>query len=85
MEIENAVRNLSHRDLTSFRDWFLSFDALAWDLQFKQDVASGRINAHADEAIADLLKSACDARPAGLRLTCVYPHSLDALRDAAPR
>ena len=59
MEIENAVRNLSHRDLTSFRDWFLSFDALAWDLQFKEDVASGRLNAHADEAIADLRGGRC--------------------------
>ena len=54
MEIENAVKKLSDSDLTSFRDCFLSFDALAWDLQFKEDVACGRLNALADETIADL-------------------------------
>ena len=59
LEIENAVQNLSHRDLTSFRDWFLSFDAVIWDLQFKEDVECERLDALADEAIADLRGGRC--------------------------
>jgi hypothetical protein len=49
--IETAVRQLSRQELLSFRDWFAKFDAAAWDQQFEVDVAAGRLNALADEAI----------------------------------
>ena len=52
-DIENAVQKLSRNDLTTFRDWFLSFDAAAWDKQFEDDVAAGRLDALADDAIRD--------------------------------
>lgn len=58
-EIENAVRMLSRNDLTAFRDWFLGFDAAAWDKQFEEDVAAGRLDALADEAIRDLREGRC--------------------------
>ena len=58
-EIETAVRNLSRSDLTSFRDWFLGFDAEAWDKQFAKDVAVGKLDALADEAIRDLQEGRC--------------------------
>ncbi|MBI4326329.1 MAG: hypothetical protein HY674_13860 [Chloroflexi bacterium] len=58
LEIEHAIRKLSRTDLTAFRDWFLGFDAAAWDKQFEEDVAAGRLDALADEAIRDL----CDGR-----------------------
>ncbi len=54
-EIENAVQKLSRGDLTTFRDWFLSFDAAAWDKQFEEDAAAGRLDALADEALRDRL------------------------------
>lgn len=58
-EIENAVQKLSRGDLAAFRDWFLGFDAAAWDKQFEEDVASGRLDALADAAIRDLHEGRC--------------------------
>jgi hypothetical protein len=53
-EIERAVRELSAQDLREFRRWFQEFDAARWDRQFEKDVAAGRLDALADEALADL-------------------------------
>ena len=53
-EIERAVQKLSRGDLSAFRDWFLGFDAAAWDKQFAEDVTAGRLDALADEAIGDV-------------------------------
>ncbi len=53
-EIERAVTALSPEELTRFREWFFEFDAAAWDRQFAEDVAAGRLNALADEALSDL-------------------------------
>jgi hypothetical protein len=52
-EIERAVTGLSPEDLTRFREWFLEFDAEAWDRQFAEDVASGRLDSLADEALPE--------------------------------
>ena len=59
LEIERAVQKLSRSDLTAFRDWFLGFDAEAWDRQFAEDVSAGRLDALADEAIQDLRGGRC--------------------------
>ena len=59
VEIENAIQKLSRSDLTAFRDWFLGFDAAAWDKQFEEDVAAGRLDALGDEAIRDLRERRC--------------------------
>ena len=53
-EIEDAVRQLSTDDLATFRAWFAEFDAELWDRQMEQDVAAGRLNGLADEALRDL-------------------------------
>ena len=53
-EIESAVSKLSREDLSTFRAWFLEFDAEAWDRQFEQDAAAGRLDTLADEALRDL-------------------------------
>lgn len=58
-EIENAVQKLSRNDLTTFRDWFIGFDAAAWDKQFAEDAAAGRLDALADEALRDLREGRC--------------------------
>jgi len=58
-EIENAVSKLSREELLSFRDWFSTFDAAAWDEQFKEDVAAGHLDGLADEAICDLREGRC--------------------------
>jgi hypothetical protein len=58
-EIEDAVRQLSSTDLAAFRAWFAELDAAAWDRQIKEDVAAGRLDALADEALNDLRQDRC--------------------------
>jgi hypothetical protein len=53
-EIERAVSELTPQELAEFRQWFREFDAAEWDRQFEDDVAAGRLDALADEALADL-------------------------------
>jgi hypothetical protein len=52
-EIETAVSKLSRQELLAFHDWFSGFDAAAWDKQFEADVAAGKVDALADEAIRE--------------------------------
>ena len=52
-ELEKAVRDLSASELAEFRRWFVSFDAAQWDAQLEQDVAAGRLDALAEEALSD--------------------------------
>jgi hypothetical protein len=52
-EIERAVRDLSPGDLARFRAWFLDFEARSWDREFEADVAAGRLDELAAEAVAD--------------------------------
>ena len=58
-EIESAVTKLSREDLLAFRDWFSEFDASTWGRQFGEDVAAGRLDALADEAIRDPRAGRC--------------------------
>ncbi len=58
-EIEDAIRKLPDDDLVALRAWFAEFDAAAWDRQFEQDVAEGRLDALADEALRDLREGRC--------------------------
>lgn len=58
-EIEAAVSQLKAEDLAAFRAWFAEFDARAWDLQFEQDVKSGRLDKLAEEALEDLREGRC--------------------------
>ncbi|MEO7794509.1 MAG: hypothetical protein ABIV06_07020 [Thermoanaerobaculia bacterium] len=53
-EAEQAVRELSGPELAEFRRWFVEFDAKVWDARLAEDVAEGRLDAAADEALADL-------------------------------
>lgn len=52
-QLEQDVRQLSVRELASFRAWFSEFDARSWDQQFEADVSAGRLDALADAALAD--------------------------------
>lgn len=53
-EIKRAISGLSREDLSHFQEWFLAFDAEAWDRQFEEDAAAGRLDALADEAVSHL-------------------------------
>jgi len=52
-EIESAVEKLNKEELNSFRNWFAQHDAAQWDAQFESDVASGKLDSLAAEAIAE--------------------------------
>jgi hypothetical protein len=52
-EISGAVRRLPKRELAKFRKWFATFDAALWDREFEDDVATGRLDALAREALRD--------------------------------
>jgi hypothetical protein len=58
-EIEDAIRRLPDEDLAALRAWFADFDAAAWDRQFEDDVAEGRLDALADEALRDRREGRC--------------------------
>ena len=58
-EIEAAVRKLSPRDLSAFREWFVAFDADEWDKQLEKDVAAGRLDSLADQAVRDFREGRC--------------------------
>ena len=58
-EIESAVSKLTRDELYSFRSWFQEFDAEAWNQQFAADVHAGKLDALADEALADLSAGRC--------------------------
>jgi hypothetical protein len=53
-EIEEAVVKLSAAELAAFRAWFAELDGDAWDRQIERDIAAGRLDALADEALSDL-------------------------------
>jgi len=50
-EIESAVSQLSAAELAAFRAWFVDFDAQLWDRQLEEDVAAGRLDAVAEDAL----------------------------------
>ncbi len=52
-ELEKTVSTLLPEQLSHFREWFLTFDAENWDRQFESDVASGRLDSLADDAIRE--------------------------------
>ncbi len=51
-KIEREVARLNPRELATFRAWFSTYDAAAWDQQLEADVARGALDAAADAALA---------------------------------
>jgi hypothetical protein len=52
-QIENAILNLSETDFTKLRNWLLDLDYLQWDQQLEQDIKEGKLDALAQEALAE--------------------------------
>jgi hypothetical protein len=51
-DIEKAVEQLAPRELARFRAWFEAFDAQQFDAAIERDISAGKLDAHADEALA---------------------------------
>ncbi len=52
-QIENAILNLSETDFTKLRNWLLDLDYQQWDKQLEQDINEGKLDALAQEALAE--------------------------------
>ena len=51
-DVEKAVERLAPHELARFRAWFEAFDAREFDAAVERDAQAGRLDAHADEALA---------------------------------
>ena len=58
-EIQEAVSQLSRDVAAACNECFAEFDAALWDRQFEADVAAGRLDLFADEALKDLREGRC--------------------------
>lgn len=52
-KIESEISKLSAEELARLRNWFLEFDASAWDHRFEADVKAGKLDGLADRALQD--------------------------------
>ena len=59
LDIERAIEQLSPEELHTLRTWFDERDAADWDRQFETDVATGKLDSLADEALRDLHNGRC--------------------------
>ena len=50
---EKVVAELSPTELAQFRRWFAVFDGDSWDAQIEVDAAAGKLDALAEEALAE--------------------------------
>jgi hypothetical protein len=51
-DIEKAVEQLAPRELARFRAWFEAFDAAQFDAAIERDERAGKLDTHAEEALA---------------------------------
>jgi hypothetical protein len=51
--LEREVEQLAPEELAAFRAWFIERDWHAWDRELERDVAAGRLDHLADEALAE--------------------------------
>ena len=56
-DIEKAIKELPPGELEKFRAWFTEFNAAEWDRRLAEDVAAGRLDSLAEEAVADFRKA----------------------------
>ena len=52
-QIENAILSLPSNEFERLRLWFLDLDYDRWDGQLERDIADGKLEALAQEAIAE--------------------------------
>ena len=51
--IERQIATLSPNELMEFRNWYVVFDADAWDEQIEADAAAGKLDSLAEEALSE--------------------------------
>lgn len=58
-QIETAILNLSTDEFKQLKQWFLELDYQQWEQQLEQDVAAGKLEELANEAIAEFESGHC--------------------------
>lgn len=48
--LESRIKELSAEELAAFREWFIKFDAEAWDKEIEADSEAGRLDFLVQEA-----------------------------------
>ena len=52
-QIEKAILQLPPNKIRELLEWFMNLDYQRWDVQLEKDIAEGKLDALAAEAIAD--------------------------------
>ena len=52
--LAEQIRQLSRKELASFRRWYAEFDAELWDRKFESDAKAGKLDALAEKVIRAL-------------------------------
>jgi hypothetical protein len=52
-QLEQEIEKLKPEEFAQLRDWLLEKDWTAWDRQLEEDVAAGRLDKLAEEALAE--------------------------------
>jgi hypothetical protein len=58
-QIEAAILTLPSNEFQRLRQWFFNLDYQQWDQQLEQDIAEGKLDALAEEAIAEFQAGQC--------------------------
>lgn len=58
-QIEAAILTLPSEDFEKLRQWFFDLDYQRWDNQIERDIADGKLEALAQEAIAEFREGHC--------------------------
>ncbi|MFM7406789.1 MAG: hypothetical protein ACKO3K_09035 [Cuspidothrix sp.] len=58
-QIEAAILTLPPEQFQQIRQWILDIDYQRWDEQLEQDIADGKLEALAEEAIAEFKAGHC--------------------------
>ena len=56
-QIKTAILSLPFHDFEKLRQWFLNLDYELWDEQIERDIADGKLEALAEEALAKFTES----------------------------
>ncbi len=58
-QIEAAILKLSSQELSQLAGWVLDLDEQCWDEQIEQDIAAGKLDFLAQEALAEFEAGGC--------------------------
>ncbi len=58
-QIEAAILKLSPQELSQLTDWVLDLDEQLWDEQIKRDIAAGKLDFLAQEALLEFEAGNC--------------------------